>query len=238
MTTIGIHPDRLGPMAQPVPGAGIVRRALVWSGILSLPLYAATDLTGGMRYEGYSFSSRAISELMAVGAPSKSFVDPFFLLYSILALTFGIGVLRVAGSRNRPLRRAAAALIGYGAIGATTSLVGEFFAMRQRGAGNLSTDAPHIILTGVLVLLLLFAIGFGAFALGVRFRVYSLVTLVTVVLFGALTAQFAPKLAAGQPTPGLGILERIDVYAAVLWVAVLGIALLRQRDSDGQRAMP
>lgn len=216
----------------------MVRRALVWSGILSLPLYVATDVIGGMRYAGYSFASQAISELMAVGAPSKSFVDPLFLLYSLLALAFGTGVFRVAGNRNRALRMSGAALIGYGAIGAVTNLFGEFFAMQQRGAGSLSTDAPHIILTGVLVFLLLFAMGFGAFALGSRFRVYSLVTLVAVIVFGALTARFAPMLAAGQPTPGLGIVERMDVYAAVLWVAVLGIALLRQRDADGEQTLP
>ncbi len=80
---------------------------------------------------------------------------------------------------------AATALIGYGAIGGATNLVGEFFAMQQRGAGSLSTDGPHIILTGLLVLLLLVAIGFGAFALGTRFRIYSFVTLVTVIVFGA-----------------------------------------------------
>jgi hypothetical protein len=237
MTTIGIHEERLGRVAQTARGAGIVRRALVWSGILSLPLYVATDVIGGMRYAGYNFASQAISELMAVGAPSKSFVDPLFLLYSFLALAFGTGVFRAAGNRNRALRTSAAALIAYGAIGAGTNLAGEFFAMQQRGAGSLSTDAPHIILTAVLVFLLLLALGFGAFSLGMRFRVYSLATLVAVIVFGALTAQFAPKLAAGQPTPGLGIVERIDVYAAVLWVAVLGIALLRHRDADGQQTL-
>ena len=237
MTTIGIQRD-LGPMPRSVRGAGVVRTALVWSGVISLPLYAATDVIGGMQYAGYSFASRAISELAAIGAPSKSLVDPLFILYSVLALAFGLGVLRVAGTRNRPLQISAASLIAYGAIGSATNLAGEFFAMHQRGAGSLSTDAAHIILTGVLVLLLLLAIGFGAFALGVRFRVYSLATVVTVIVFGGLTAQFAPRLAAGQPTPGLGILERIDVYAAMLWVAVLGVALLRHRDAEGQRTLP
>src|SRR4029079_17496045 len=103
VTTIGIHQQAAQPAIQPARSTGIVRRVLVWGGVLSLPLYVATDAIGGMRYEGYNFSSRAISELMAVGAPSKALVDPFFLLYSLLALAFGIGVLRVAGNRNRPL---------------------------------------------------------------------------------------------------------------------------------------
>lgn len=230
MTILGIHEARLQPMAQAAGRAGILRRALIWTGVLSLPVYVAADVLGGMRYDGYSFASQAISELSAVGAPSKSFVDPLFLIYSFLALAFGIGVLRVAGSTNRPLRISAAALIGYGAIGSATSLTGEFFAMHQRGAGSLSSDAPHIILTAVLVFMLLVAMAFGAFALSQRFRVYSLITMVIAIVFGALTSQFAPNLAAGQPTPGMGILERIDVYSSVLWPAVLGIALLRNRE--------
>lgn len=67
-------------------------------------------------------------------------------------------------------------LMAYGAIGfVTTALTGTYFQMEQRGAGSLATDAPHIVITGALVLLLL-AMGFGAFALGRRFRVYSFAT--------------------------------------------------------------
>lgn len=237
MTTIGLHREQLRSRAPSAGGAGLVRRALLWSGILSLPLYAATDVIGGMRYAGYSFTSRAISELAAIGAPSKSFVDPLFVMYSVLALLFGVGIWRVAADRNRALQISAAALIAYGGIGSATIMAGDFFAMHQRGAGSLSTDAPHIVLTAVLVLLLLLAMGFGAFALGARFRAYSFLTIVTVIAFAAWTAPFAVKLAAGQPTPGLGIVERIDVYAAVLWLAVLGTALLRNRDADSQRTL-
>ena len=90
-------------------------------------------------------------------------------------------------------------------------------------------DLPHIIVTGVLVVLLLLAIGFAAFALVERFRIYSLATLALMVVFGALSAAYGARLAAGQPTPGFGIVERINVYAALLWTAVLATALLRGR---------
>jgi hypothetical protein len=101
--------------------------------------------------------------------------------------------------------------------------------MHQRGAGSLDTDLPHIVLTVTLVALLLLAMGFAALALGRRFRIYSIATLVGVVAFGAWTGAYAARLAAGLPTPGMGIIERIDVYAALLWTAVLSAALLRTR---------
>jgi hypothetical membrane protein len=235
MTTIGIQQDRLTAMAQPVRSRSMVRQVLLVCGILSSLLYVATDVLGGMRYEGYSFTSRAISELMAIGAPSEAFVDPLFIIYGVLALAFGIGVFREGAGRSRALRIAGALLMGYAAIGFTGPTL---FEMHQRGAESLASDVPHIVLTGVLSLLTLLAIGFGAFALGKRFRIYSFATLLAVVAFGVMTAPYAARLAAGQPTPGFGIMERIDVYSSLLWIAVLAIAVLRRPGYRGQRSLP
>jgi CubicO group peptidase (beta-lactamase class C family) len=211
------------------------RKALLLCGILSSILYVATDVLGGMRYEGYSFTSQAISELMATGAPSEAFVDPLFLTYGVLALAFGVGVSREGVGRSRALRTTGALLVGYAALG----LAGPtLFEMNRRGAASLQSDAPHIILTGGLVLLTLLAIGFGAAALGNRFRIYSFATLVTVVVFGALTAPYGARLAAGMPTPGFGILERISIYSTMLWLAVLAVALLRRPDTSAHRSAP
>ena len=224
MTTIGMTQGGDRAVA-PARSGSRVRELLLVCGVLSSLLYVATDVLGGMRYEGYSFTSRAVSELMATGAPSETFVDPLFITYGVLALAFGVGVLREGAGRGRTLRIAGALLIGYAAIG----LAGPtLFEMQQRGASSSASDAPHIVLTGALVLLTLLAIGFAAFALGARFRVYSFGTLLTLLVFGALTAPYAARLAAGQPTPGLGILERITIYASLLWVAVLAVALLRR----------
>lgn len=128
MTTLGLSMASRRARTQPVPR---VRWLLLGCGFLSSLLYATTDLLGGLRDEGYSFTSQAISELMAVGAPSESFVDP-------------------------------------------------------------------------------------------------------VIVFGALSAPFGVRLAAGQPTPGFGIIERIHVYAFMLWVAVFAIALLQRPDTAAQ----
>jgi hypothetical protein len=105
------------------------------------------------------------------------------------------------------------------------------FEMHQRGAGNLDTDTPHIILTGVLGSLTLLSMAFGAFALGRRFRVYSFLTLLIMIGMGAISAPYGALLAADQPTPGFGIIERILIYTSLLWVAVLGVALLRRSSS-------
>jgi len=234
MSTTGIIHDRRMTIATSTESKSFAMKLLLLSGLLSSLLYVATDLLGGMRYEGYSFASQAISELGAIDAPSKQFVDPLFFPYNLLALAFGVGVFRSAAAHNRALRLTGVALIGYGVIGFAAGFVGSFFAMHQRGSGSVAGDSPHIILTAILVLLLLIAMGFGAFALSSRFRMYSLATIAALLAFGAWTAGYAPRIAAGEPTPGMGIVERIDVYSALLWIAVLAIALLRRpSERDG-----
>ncbi len=234
MTTIGMTRDRVPTMAHSVRSESKVRKALLVCGILALLLYVAADVLGGMRYDGYSFSSQAVSELMAVGAPSKPLVDRIFLAYGLFTLAFGVGVFRDAAGRNRVLRITAALLIGYAVFGLTGPTL---FPMQQRGVGSLASDLPHIVLTALLVLCLLLAIWFGAFSLGRRFRLYSFTTLLIVIVFSALSGLYGARLAAHQPTPGFGIVERIDIYASVAWVAVLAIALLRRPWSVAQRSL-
>lgn len=57
----------------------------------------------------------------------------------------------------------------------------------------------------------------------------------TLMAFGALAGSYLPRLAADRPTPGLGIVERINVYASMLWLAALPASLLR---AQGPSAAP
>jgi hypothetical protein len=54
---------------------------------------------------------------------------------------------------------------------------------------------------------------FGVAVLGKRFRIYSRVSLGLVVGFFALGFSYAPEANAGQPTPFLGLFERIGFSA-------------------------
>jgi hypothetical membrane protein len=93
----------------------------------------------------------------------------------------------------------------------------------------------HIALGGVTVLLMFLAIGFGSTAFGRRFRLYSMVSLVVLLTFGALTFIDAPRLQANLPTPWIGLWERINISVFLLWVVVLA-TVLRRRPPGGQCA--
>ncbi|HEX6432902.1 MAG TPA: DUF998 domain-containing protein [Gemmatimonadales bacterium] len=207
----------------------MLRKTLLVAGVLSSLLYVAIDLLAAARYGVYhSFTSRAISELGAIGAPTKQLVDPLFIVYVVLLIAFGVGVWTSADGR-RLLRAIGALLIGIGVVGWLTP------SMHLRGTGGLSKDVPHIVGTGVIVLFILAAIAIGATLYGRRFRFYSWATFVTLVLSGALTGVAAGHLAAGQPTPWLGLVERINVYGYLLWVGVLAVTLLRKNTGQSAR---
>jgi hypothetical protein len=57
-----------------------------------------------------------------------------------------------------------------------------------------------------------------------------------VVVFGALTGVQASKVAAGEATPWLGLLERLSIGAWLLWMAVLAVMLMTGRSAAPVRA--
>ena len=85
-----------------------------------------------------------------------------------------------------------------------------------------------VLLGGVSVLLMFLAIGFGATAFGRHFRLYSIVSVVILLAFGALTFVEAPRLQANLPTPWIGLWERINISVFLLWVVTLAAVLLRR----------
>ena len=210
----------------------MLRQALLVCGILSSLLYVAMLLLVAKQWEGYSSAAQTISELSAIGAPTQSLWVLPAAMYTALVTAFGWGVWKSAG-RTRALRIVGASIVVYGALG----LVWPFAPMHLRetlaaGGGTLS-DTMHLALAGVTVLLMLLAIGFGAVAFGTRFRLYSVATLVILAAFGALTFADAPRVAANQATPWIGVWERINVGVFLLWVVVLAAALLPAQRTTG-----
>jgi hypothetical protein len=207
----------------------MVTKILLLCGILSSLLYVATDIFAAMSWEGYSYTSQSISELSAIGAPTRPLWIAMLFLYNPLLIAFGIGVWLSAG-RKRGLRITGILLAVWGIIG----FVWMFFPMHLRGAIGSATDTMHLILAGVTVLLLALFIWFGSGARGKCFRLYSILTILALLVFGALVGQQAPLVAAQLPTPWIGVMERVSVYSPELWVLVFGVVLLRTQSAAPQ----
>lgn len=202
------------------------QKALLYCGILSSILYVAINIIVPLQWEGYNLASRVPSELSAIGAPTAKLWAILATPYTFLMLAFGWGVLKAAGENNR-LAIAGKLLIAYGALG----FIWPFAPMHLRetlaAGGGTFSDTLHIILGAVTNILYLLALGFAAAALGKRFRLYSIVTFVLVMVFGVLTFMEAPGLSRNEPTPLIGVWERINIGIFLLWVVVLAIVLLQ-----------
>jgi hypothetical protein len=201
----------------------MARKASLVCGILSSLLYAAMLVFVPMLWEGYSSASQTVSELSAIGAPTRPLWVFLGVIYNLLVIAFGWGVWASSG-RNRRLRAVGGLMAAYAVVGVPWML---FAPMHLRGIEPTLTDTMHVVLAMVTVLLMLLAIGYAATALGHNFRLYSIATIAILIAFGVLAALDGPRVAADLSTPLVGVWERINIGAFLLWVVVLAVALLR-----------
>jgi hypothetical protein len=227
MTSVGVRRGLARQVVLPDEGASVARSVLLGAGICYSVLYVAADIFGSVLWEGYSYTSQAMSELVAIGSPVRATVGSLFILVGALLVAFVIGVWRFSAGKAA-LRITAGLLGGVALIGFAWS----FFPIHLRGAERTLTDTVHNAFAAVIVLLILTAIGFSSKAFGRRFRIYSIATIVTLIAFGLLSVLYVPRVEAQLPTPGFGIAERINVYGYALWVAVLAITMLRARETS------
>jgi hypothetical protein len=213
--------------------AKMVRKILLICGILSSVVYASMDIVGGTRWENYSWLSQEFSRLSAIGAPSRPIHLVLSLVYSLLVIAFGLGVWQSSG-RKQSLRVIGVSLIIY-AI--DNWMWPQFFPEDLSQPVSALTNTMHIVLTVVTVLTWMLILGFAAAAFSKWLRLYSIGTLLTVIVFGSLAGSQGPALAAGQPTPWLGLAERINIYSFMLWVVVLAIVLLRAPLEEPQESL-
>jgi hypothetical protein len=80
------------PSASRLPGEQVLLKVLLACGVTSSLVYAATDILASIRWQGYDWTSRMVSDLFAVSAPTRSFIVVPMLVYNLLILAFGIGV--------------------------------------------------------------------------------------------------------------------------------------------------
>ena len=205
-----------------------LQRVLLACGTVASLLYVTVDLAASGIWREYSYSAQAISELSAIDAPTRPLWLLFGVVYQSLLFAFAWGAWLAAGQR-RTLRVTAGLLFGMVAVG----IAWMFFPMHLRGAPTTLTDAAHAVFAGVQVVLTLCAIGFAAVGFGRGFRIYSIASLAIMLAFGVATFLYAPRVAAGLPTPGFGLLERVNVYGYLLWIAMLGAALSRRGRARG-----
>lgn len=196
-----------------------LHKAALISGIFSSLWYLLINIYVPMKYDGYSMLSLTVSELSAIGAPTRTLWVVLVAFYPLLFAFFGWGVLQ-SSKKNNPLRIVGILIISY-------CIFNIYWPpMHMRGNEPTLTDTLHIVWASVTVLLMIIMMGVGAAALNIRFRIYTILSITLHVVFGTLTSLEAPNIPTNGPTPWIGLWERINIAVFMLWVAVLAVILL------------
>jgi len=209
------------------------RSTLLICGIVAPVLYTVMTLFIGMMWDGYSAASQTISELSAIGAPTRLLWVVLGAVYSALIFVFAWTVWQLAPP-NRALRLVGVLLMLHGVFAVFWPPMHQRVVLAATG-GTL-TDTLHVVWAALTGLFFVLETGAGAAALGRRFRLYSIVTMAIGVACGAITGTYTSHIQANLPTPWVGVWERISAITYMLWLAVLATALLRPRSrSSGFR---
>jgi amino acid transporter len=193
-------------------------------GVLAPLIYVSSDIIASNLWQNYSYTAQSVSELRALGAPTRPFLIPILTIYAMLEIAFGIGVWK-ANDQKRTLRITGVLLICLGVV----DLAAPLFPMNLREnlseTGRSLTDTLHIIITAVTVLLIFLVIGFGAQTYKRWFRIYSYLTIIILFLCGVWASLDVSRMEANLPTPWIGVKERINIYGYMLWLAVFANVL-------------
>jgi hypothetical membrane protein len=205
------------------------RKTLLFCGILSSLLYVITDIIAVILWKDYNIADQTVSELFGINAPTKHLVVCLFIVYALLIYAFSFGVY-ISARKSRVIRIAAILIAGKEVLG----LIGTiFFPIHLRGVQGNYSDIMHGVVTAIGVFVFMFpAMGFGAAAFGKKFRIYSILTMIVFIIFGVLAGLKQPAYAANAPTPGMGILERINIYGYMIWIIIFTSTLLREIKRD------
>jgi len=205
----------------------MARKSLLICGIVSMLWYVVINIIVPAQYPGYDIASQTVSELSAIDIPTRRLWFVLCLFYSLLLLAFGLGIW-LSAKGNRKLRFV-------GAIILFDAVLGIFWPpMHQReviaaGGGTL-TDTLHLVWAFVHLVLMLLMISFGAAVLGKGFRLFSAAIVLIFIVFGILTTRESLGLKANLPTPHVGIWERVNIGAYMLWIIVFANELLKRNN--------
>jgi len=208
-----------------------IQKALLMCGILSTLWYLLINLTVPLMYDDYSMLDLTVSELSAIGAPTRIVWVLLALLYPLLFSAFGWGVMNSAGN-NKRLRVAGILIILYSVFNIYWPPMHERAVLASQG--EVLTDKLHLIWAMTTVLLMMLLMGFGAAASGNGFRKFTIAIWVVFIFFGILIGNQTENVQANLPTPFLGLWERFNILAFMIWVIVFSVLQL-QKQKDFSR---
>lgn len=199
------------------------RQLLLACGVAASAWYVAINLFVPTQWPQYSVTAQTVSELSAIGAPTRQLWVVLVLPYVLLYALFGCGVLASAGG-SRALRAAGWLILFYCLFNAWWPPMHAREVLAAGGGGP--TDTLHLVWAGVSTLLFLLTMACMAVASATGFRLFTALAALLMLVFGALTAMDSPAVSHNLPTPWIGVWERVNIGIFLLWVAAAALLLI------------
>lgn len=192
-------------------------------GVIAFLSYTAAVIFSPLAYPGYNWMSQAVSDLSASNAPSLKLWNQLSSLYNVCTLVCAMMVcLGIQGKGNKLLRSG----IYLFTIMEWVSAVGfGMFPLSESGYAGTFQDQMHMLSTIIVVLLSIISLALIIIS-GIKdsyCRTYSIFAAIALVMMigGAVGINVVPK-------EYFGVAERLSVFAATGFNAVLGIELYRR----------
>jgi len=205
-------------------------------GLVGVIVYCAAVVLGGLLWPTYSHTAQPVSDLIAIGSPVKSLLDPLFLLYNVLTAAFAWGL---RGTVRRTVHSARAWWPGVAGAWAllVEAMAGVMTLAFPEGQGGVHSQIgpegfAHILFAGISSVCTLLAIPLLGHWLSVQFsrawfRLFSFGAAAAVALTGIATA-----VAIGNRLPWGGLAERLTIGCFLVWLAAAA-ALIRPTTPTG-----
>lgn len=191
-------------------------------GVISLLSYTAMVVFSPLAYPGYDWLSMAVSDLSADGAPSQALAEQLNALFGPCGI---VSVMAVCVAVRRFGRKAFRLGIYFFAAMEWITVVGyKMFPLSQGEDMAAFQNIMHIVVTALVVLFSV--VSLVLIAIGGRKTIPSLsiwaVVCFAAMLIGAIGTGVMPKAV-------FGLFERFSTFSAVIFNAVLGVYLLKDK---------
>jgi len=194
-------------------------------GIIAPLFYIIPTIVGGLLRPGYRHLSNSVSDLLASGAPNRTYLMIPFTVYPVFLSVFGFGLFAILRSKPPPLN-SQTGLIGFILIGASMGILGiltmTIFPQDPHDTPMTTPGLMHLILVGVQAVSAMAAIlliGFWFRSNGFSgYFIYSIVSFVVLLITGIIS-----MIGVTQGSQFIGLFERLNVGAIVQWLVVIGI---------------
>ena len=191
-------------------------------GSVAVMLYVVNVLLGGLLWPDYSHLQQPISDLTATGAPDRQLLLLFTTLYGILILLFALWLTFVESKKHsKQFLWGGICFVFLHLI----SNVYSFFPEDLAGQPVTFRGTMHIILTMFIVPVtilspLLFGLALIKEPAWKSFGVYSIITCISILVFGATSGIFFAKKIAY-----FGLVERLNIGTLQLWTFIFSVKL-------------